>query len=118
MAGTGQCDASCAFEACTVREPVAVRADTCALAADQPQSLSVIETLAREFLIAEYGVPEGAGLRFAGSHRMAGFGESWNCPAGGGRRVRGVGGARAARPGRAEMVAAGRAFSWPRACGC
>ena len=43
MAGTGQCDASCTFEACTVREPVAVQADTSALAADQPQSLSVIE---------------------------------------------------------------------------
>src|SRR5215831_5051454 len=28
---------------------------------------------------AEYGVPEGAGLRLVGSRRMASFGESWNC---------------------------------------
>ena len=38
---------------------------------------------------AEYGVPERAGLRNLGSHRMASYGGSWNCPAGGGRRVRG-----------------------------
>ena len=29
--------------------------------------------------IAEYGVSEGAGLRFVGSRRMASSGESWNC---------------------------------------
>ena len=29
--------------------------------------------------IAEYGVPEGAGLRNLGSRRMASLGESWNC---------------------------------------
>jgi hypothetical protein len=28
---------------------------------------------------AEYGVSEGAGLRFVGSRRMASSGESWNC---------------------------------------
>src|SRR5215813_8966797 len=28
---------------------------------------------------AEYGVPEGAGLRNLGSRRMASFGDSWNC---------------------------------------
>ena len=38
---------------------------------------------------AEYGVPEGPGLRNLGSHIMTIFGESRNCPAGGGRRVRG-----------------------------
>ena len=29
--------------------------------------------------IAEYGVPEGAGLRNLGSRRMASLGESWSC---------------------------------------
>jgi hypothetical protein len=38
---------------------------------------------------AEYGVHVGAGLRSLGSRIMTGLGEWWNCPAGGGRRVRG-----------------------------
>src|SRR5215472_4367676 len=79
----------------------------------------------------EYGVPEGGGLRFAGSRRMVSFGESWNC------RLEAAGAfvvALAARrswfchhqvfavlwrferrrTGLADVAALGRAFSWPR----
>ena len=79
---------------------------------------------------AEYGVPEGAGLRNLGSRRMVSFGESWNC------RLEAAGAfvvALAARrswfchhqvfavlwrferrrTGLADVAALGRAFSWP-----
>ena len=83
---------------------------------------------------AEYGVTEGARSAGSPARTMASFGESWNCPAGGGRRVRGGTGCAAVlvllpqlfavllelrrrRTGLAEVAALHWAFSWTRACG-
>ena len=81
--------------------------------------------------IAEYGVPEGAGLRNLGSRRMARLGESSNCRLGAAgafvvalaarrpwfccHRLFGCCGGLGRRPtGLADMAAPGRAFSWAR----
>src|SRR5262249_50951242 len=84
--------------------------------------------------IAEYGVPEGAGLGDRGSRRMASCGESWNCglEAAGAfvvalaarswfccHRLFGCCcGSDGAAPGWLTWPRWAGAFSWARACGC